>query len=126
MYKYSFLLNFIIPTFNKYLPYVPALFGLIRHPKKGVVLFDTGHATRFIPATKPWPYRIYRWLTPTHISEEEDAIAEQVAGLIYNNAKSSTEINYDHYQFSVAQNGIWLQCTCKTDQRECLELSETG
>ena len=34
--------------------------------------------------------------------EEEDNLAEQVANLVYNNAKDSQEINYDHYQFSVA------------------------
>lgn len=35
--------------------------------------------------------------------EEEDNLAEQVANLVYNNAKDQQEINYDHYQFSVAQ-----------------------
>jgi len=35
--------------------------------------------------------------------EEEDAIAAQVASLVYSNSKDDNDINYDHYQFSVAQ-----------------------
>ena len=35
--------------------------------------------------------------------DEEDNIAQQVAELVYNNARDDEDINYDHYQFSVSQ-----------------------
>lgn len=35
--------------------------------------------------------------------DEEDNIAQQVAELVYNNARDDEDINYDQYQFSVSQ-----------------------
>jgi glyoxylase-like metal-dependent hydrolase (beta-lactamase superfamily II) len=46
---------------------LPAGVALIRHPRLGIGLFDTGYSQRFIEATKPFPERIYRWITPPQI-----------------------------------------------------------
>ena len=49
----------------------PALAALLLHPTAGPILYDTGYAERFWPATTPFPERIYRWITPVHLPEEE-------------------------------------------------------
>lgn len=41
-----------------------AVFLAVRHPQHGWVLIDTGYGGRFIAATRRWPYRLYRWVTP--------------------------------------------------------------
>lgn len=46
----------------------PALVALIAHPDEGLVLFDTGYDPAFIDATRPFPERIYRWITPPEIA----------------------------------------------------------
>lgn len=43
----------------------PSLVGLLLHPTRGPMLFDTGHHERFLEATGPFPERFYRWVTPT-------------------------------------------------------------
>lgn len=43
----------------------PAMFGLIEHPQHGVILYDTGYAEHFFAATRPFPERLYAWVTPT-------------------------------------------------------------
>ena len=45
------------------------LVALIRHPTRGLFLFDTGYAPRFRDATKGFPYRIYGHVTPVVIAE---------------------------------------------------------
>jgi glyoxylase-like metal-dependent hydrolase (beta-lactamase superfamily II) len=55
---------------------VPALFALVRHPRAGVVLFDTGYSPRFHEATRAFPNRVYRWLTPVQVTDEETAAAQ--------------------------------------------------
>ncbi|WP_232831404.1 MBL fold metallo-hydrolase [Pseudogemmobacter bohemicus] len=42
----------------------PAGSVLIRHPTLGDILFDTGYGPAFFDATRPFPERLYRWLTP--------------------------------------------------------------
>lgn len=54
----------------------PALVGVIRHPVEGLVLFDTGYDPAFLEATRPFPERLYRWLTPPVLGEEESAAAQ--------------------------------------------------
>jgi glyoxylase-like metal-dependent hydrolase (beta-lactamase superfamily II) len=56
----------------------PAMFGIVRHPRHGVTLFDTGYSTRFREATEPFPQRLYRWLTPVRLASGDSA-AEQLA-----------------------------------------------
>lgn len=49
----------------------PAGVALIRHPVAGVILFDTGYGKLFWQATQTFPERIYRWLTPAFLPENE-------------------------------------------------------
>jgi glyoxylase-like metal-dependent hydrolase (beta-lactamase superfamily II) len=58
----------------------PALAGLFRHEGEGPVLFDTGYDPAFFAATRPFPQRLYRWLTPPTIPAGATAAA-QLAGL---------------------------------------------
>lgn len=51
----------------------PALFALLRHPRQGWVLFDTGYAPRFQTATAAFPERLYRWTTPVHLRPGQSA-----------------------------------------------------
>lgn len=46
----------------------PALVALIVHPVEGPILFDTGYDPAFLEATRRFPERLYRWLTPPEIS----------------------------------------------------------
>jgi glyoxylase-like metal-dependent hydrolase (beta-lactamase superfamily II) len=45
----------------------PALVALIAHPSEGLILFDTGYDPAFLEATRRFPERLYRWLTPPDI-----------------------------------------------------------
>jgi glyoxylase-like metal-dependent hydrolase (beta-lactamase superfamily II) len=54
----------------------PALAALIVHPSAGPILYDTGYADHFAEATKSFPGRIYRWLTPVHLPEAEQLTAQ--------------------------------------------------
>lgn len=49
----------------------PALCGLLLHPQRGWVLFDTGYSQHFMTATTPFPERLYRWTTPFTLPAEE-------------------------------------------------------
>ena len=53
-----------------------ALVALLHHPARGWVLWDTGYAPRLFDATRPWPFRLYRWATPLRISAEEAAVRQ--------------------------------------------------
>ena len=48
-----------------------ALFGLIHHPDKGLILFDTGYTPEFYRATRNFPSKIYALATKVHIKPEE-------------------------------------------------------
>ncbi len=50
----------------------PAMVGVIRHPSRGVFLFDTGYDPAFIAATRAFPERFYRWTTPVRIGPREE------------------------------------------------------
>ena len=52
----------------------PAMFAVLEHPRFGPMLFDTGYSQRFFDATRNFPYRLYRWMTPVTLREEELAI----------------------------------------------------
>ena len=49
----------------------PALSALIIHPDKGSILFDTGYSKHFFNATKNFPYRLHRMITPVNITKNE-------------------------------------------------------
>ena len=52
---------------------MPALFAMIRHPERGVILYDTGYHTRFYEVTSRFPYSILKKFTPAEITEEGNA-----------------------------------------------------
>ena len=52
-----------------------ALIGVIRHPKHGLTLFDTGYSPRFDQATKAFPYSLYRMITPATTPPDHTALA---------------------------------------------------
>ncbi len=54
-----------------------ALVFLLRHAALGWILFDTGYAPRMFEATRWFPYRLYRWLTPLRISADQ-AVSRQL------------------------------------------------
>lgn len=54
-----------------------ALWGLIEHPEKGYILYDTGYSDRFFDATKRYPNKIYAKATKVVFSPEE-AVAVQL------------------------------------------------
>jgi len=56
----------------------PAMFALLRHPKFGAMLFDTGYSYHFFDETKKFPKRFYRWMTPVTL-HEEDLVVNQLA-----------------------------------------------
>ena len=49
----------------------PALVALLVHPVAGPILFDTGYGEAFFAATRPFPERFYRWITPPTIVPDE-------------------------------------------------------
>jgi glyoxylase-like metal-dependent hydrolase (beta-lactamase superfamily II) len=51
----------------------PASVAVIQHPREGVVLFDTGYSERFFDATRKFPQRLYRWVTPVFLEEGRTA-----------------------------------------------------
>lgn len=55
----------------------PSLVGVIRHPRHGVILFDTGYSRRFFDETRAWPALIYRHTTPVHF-HDADGVAAQL------------------------------------------------
>lgn len=54
----------------------PAMVALIVHPAFGPILYDTGYAERFEEATRPFPERLYRWITPPRLPPEERLAAQ--------------------------------------------------
>lgn len=60
----------------------PALCGLLQHPTRGWILFDTGYSNHFIEATRQFPERMYRWITPLSLPPEETLLAQlQASGI---------------------------------------------
>lgn len=49
-----------------------AMYGLIEHPEKGWILFDTGYTQRFFRATRFFPNKLYALITKVFIPEEEE------------------------------------------------------
>jgi glyoxylase-like metal-dependent hydrolase (beta-lactamase superfamily II) len=53
-----------------------ALFGLLKHPKKGYILFDTGYANHYFELTRQFPYRLYALLAPVMLQPEQTALRQ--------------------------------------------------
>ena len=54
----------------------PAMFALIKHPKLGFILYDTGYSSAFFEQTKKFPYSIYGAITPVHCSKDDEAVSQ--------------------------------------------------
>ena len=53
-----------------------ALWGLIKHPDKGWVLYDTGYTNRFFEETKTYPNKIYAKMTQVVIDAKDEVKAQ--------------------------------------------------
>jgi glyoxylase-like metal-dependent hydrolase (beta-lactamase superfamily II) len=53
-----------------------ALWGIIKHPCKGLILFDTGYTDRFYIETNRFPNTIYANLTKVEINKEDEVKAQ--------------------------------------------------
>jgi glyoxylase-like metal-dependent hydrolase (beta-lactamase superfamily II) len=54
-----------------------SLVALLRHPREGWLLWDTGYAPRMLELTQTWPASLYRRLTPLYLRPEL-AVARQI------------------------------------------------
>lgn len=54
----------------------PALVGLIEHPQRGLMLYDTGYSKHFNEATRRFPECLYRMITPVTLPPEEELLAQ--------------------------------------------------
>ncbi|MEY4605082.1 MAG: hypothetical protein RIT43_2374 [Bacteroidota bacterium] len=60
-----------------------ALWGLIRHPEEGFILFDTGYTERFFHETRRFPSKIYALLTKVSVRPEEEVVQQlKKAGIL--------------------------------------------
>lgn len=73
-----------------------ATFGVIRHPKHGIILFDTGYATRFFDFTSKYPYKLYQHLTKVKIKKEEEVVEQLKADGIEPNDVKYIIISHFH------------------------------
>ncbi|HWO76714.1 MAG TPA: MBL fold metallo-hydrolase [Bacillus sp. (in: firmicutes)] len=48
----------------------PALIFSFYHPQKGNILFDTGYDSAYFSASKKFPYRLYRFVTPVKLCDD--------------------------------------------------------
>ncbi|MGV3662575.1 MAG: MBL fold metallo-hydrolase [Prosthecobacter sp.] len=54
----------------------PALVGLIEHPQRGLMLYDTGYSQHFFSATRRFPECLYRVVTPVRLPPEQELLAQ--------------------------------------------------
>jgi glyoxylase-like metal-dependent hydrolase (beta-lactamase superfamily II) len=76
-----------------------ALFGLIQHPEKGWILYDTGYTRRFYNATKKFPNKLYALATKVIVKEEDEIKTQlQQFGLVPSDIKHIiiTHFHADH------------------------------
>ena len=55
-----------------------ALFGIIKHPKLGYILFDTGYSTQFYSLTQTFPENIFAKITEVFVTPEEE-VSQQLS-----------------------------------------------
>src|SRR4051794_18292513 len=53
----------------------PAVFVYLEHPEHGGALIDTGYSPHFFEATRTFPERLYRWITPVRLDARKQAPA---------------------------------------------------
>lgn len=66
--------NIVNPISGNGKSHFHAVWALLHHPELGYLMFDTGYTKLFDKATKPFPERFYRWLTPCILNEKDTAI----------------------------------------------------
>lgn len=54
----------------------PALVGLLEHPQRGLILYDTGYSRHFWAATGGFPECLYRRLTPPTLAPAEELLTQ--------------------------------------------------
>ncbi len=54
----------------------PSLFAVIRHPARGVMLYDTGYAPHLLNGRHGWTGRVYLWVTPVTLPPGQTALAQ--------------------------------------------------
>lgn len=69
----------------------PSLAFRLRHPRHGDILFDTGYSAHFFAATRRFPERLYRWVTPVRLEQDrclraqlqdEGIAADSIGGIV--------------------------------------------
>jgi glyoxylase-like metal-dependent hydrolase (beta-lactamase superfamily II) len=50
--------------------------ALLQHPRHGWLLWDAGYAPRLWEATRPLPFRLYRWVTPMRLRDDLAIVAQ--------------------------------------------------
>ena len=73
-----------------------ALWGLIEHPTRGYLLFDTGYTNRFYDATSNYPNKIYAQITKVYISPEQEVKTQLEANGISANSIKHIFISHFH------------------------------
>lgn len=76
-----------------------AVFVYFEHPVHGACLIDTGYSEEFFRATRRFPERFYRWLTPVVLDEGRNASEQlQQAGLAPETVKTIflSHLHADH------------------------------
>jgi glyoxylase-like metal-dependent hydrolase (beta-lactamase superfamily II) len=74
----------------------PALFGVMRHPREGVILFDTGYSRHFMEQTRAMPARLYAELLPVTLRPEDEAAAQLEAMGIGRDEVSTVFVSHFH------------------------------
>lgn len=74
----------------------PAIVALLRHPKLGWILFDTGYGQPFMDATRGLPERLYRVVTPVTWRPEQSVAAQLLANGIEPRSISNVLLSHLH------------------------------
>lgn len=68
--------NMVIRGGKKETVKFPSMFGLIKHPKHGFMLYDTGYTKRFYQETASFPFSLYAKMTPVYINDQDTAVGQ--------------------------------------------------
>jgi glyoxylase-like metal-dependent hydrolase (beta-lactamase superfamily II) len=74
----------------------PALVALLRHPREGWILFDTGYGQAFMDATRRFPESLYRAVTPVSWHPARSAVAQLAQDGISADAISHVILSHFH------------------------------
>jgi glyoxylase-like metal-dependent hydrolase (beta-lactamase superfamily II) len=98
----------------------PALVALLRHPREGWILFDTGYGQAFMDVTRHFPESLYRAVTPVTWQPHQSAVAQLARDGI--GAESIAHVILSHFHGDHAgalpdfsQSTIWCANEAWTD-----------